>query len=388
MVRSALAVLALTLLPLGALAQEPESSAPQEARTHTVVEGNTLWSLAVRYLGDGGEWRRLYEVNREVIADPAVLEPGMVLTIPAAGSSSEVAVVGVEVEGADAGEPSSEGAAMPGMRAPSEPEPDESRPAVPQEAPEQEAHPRTAFYERESAAVRVNEIPDVQGPAFSEDTYHEAPWLLEEGMSPRSLGYIGGFVSGDDLRAKTTVRPYEEVWIEGGAALPGPGTRLQAFRITERDVDALDRDIVSPTGVLTVIDRAEGGVVARVDGLFSHMEVGDRVRELPTFPLAEGVRARPAGRELVAEVVGFAREHALEAEDDFIFLSAGSADGIRPGDIFQVGGILPGARRRDSARARLQVVTVHAGYSTARISRLMNPGFRLGLQARLIERLP
>lgn len=58
--------------------------------THTVVSGDTLWSIAARAVksGDTGTvtlaWHRIYSVNRaEVGADPSLLPVGATLCIPA-----------------------------------------------------------------------------------------------------------------------------------------------------------------------------------------------------------------------------------------------------------------------------------------------------------------
>lgn len=55
---------------------------PEEVRTYTVEEGDTLWDISERFYGSGNEWRRIYEANRDRIEDPDVIQPGWELTIP------------------------------------------------------------------------------------------------------------------------------------------------------------------------------------------------------------------------------------------------------------------------------------------------------------------
>jgi nucleoid-associated protein YgaU len=52
-------------------------------RTHTVVRGETLYSLAARYYGKGSRWPEIVAANKDQLGggDPKV-KPGMVLKIP------------------------------------------------------------------------------------------------------------------------------------------------------------------------------------------------------------------------------------------------------------------------------------------------------------------
>ena len=61
-----------------------EESAELEiaSRNHTVVEGETLFSLAQRYYGDGDRFADIYRANRRVLKTPDALAPGTVLVIP------------------------------------------------------------------------------------------------------------------------------------------------------------------------------------------------------------------------------------------------------------------------------------------------------------------
>jgi nucleoid-associated protein YgaU len=51
-------------------------------RRHKVQEGETLFSLAQRYYGDGDRFADLYRVNRGLLKTPDALQPGMELVIP------------------------------------------------------------------------------------------------------------------------------------------------------------------------------------------------------------------------------------------------------------------------------------------------------------------
>jgi hypothetical protein len=49
---------------------------------HTVAAGETLSAIARRWYGDGALWPRLFEANRDQIADPNLIFPGQVLRVP------------------------------------------------------------------------------------------------------------------------------------------------------------------------------------------------------------------------------------------------------------------------------------------------------------------
>ena len=58
--------------------------APSVEGTYTVKAGDCLWSIAQEAYGTGTKWGTLYYANRAAIQDPAAIQIGQVLVIPAA----------------------------------------------------------------------------------------------------------------------------------------------------------------------------------------------------------------------------------------------------------------------------------------------------------------
>jgi len=58
--------------------EEPES----EPRKYQVVRGDNLWNIAKKFYGSGFSWRKIYEMNKDKIKDPALIFPGQELIIP------------------------------------------------------------------------------------------------------------------------------------------------------------------------------------------------------------------------------------------------------------------------------------------------------------------
>lgn len=51
------------------------------AVAYTVERGDTLWSIAVKFFGDGNQWKKIYEDNKDVLRDPNMIYVGQVLII-------------------------------------------------------------------------------------------------------------------------------------------------------------------------------------------------------------------------------------------------------------------------------------------------------------------
>ena len=60
--------------------------ADEAARSHKVVDGDTLAALAQRYLGSAARAQEIFEANRDLLADPELLPIGAELKIPPRGS--------------------------------------------------------------------------------------------------------------------------------------------------------------------------------------------------------------------------------------------------------------------------------------------------------------
>lgn len=50
--------------------------------TYTVRAGDTLWSIARKFLGNGARYKEIYEKNRDKISNPNLIYIGQTLTLP------------------------------------------------------------------------------------------------------------------------------------------------------------------------------------------------------------------------------------------------------------------------------------------------------------------
>jgi nucleoid-associated protein YgaU len=60
----------------------PAVDTSQAPRYHTVVEGDSLSRISLRYYGTANRWQEIYEANRDVLSRENVLRPGQRLQLP------------------------------------------------------------------------------------------------------------------------------------------------------------------------------------------------------------------------------------------------------------------------------------------------------------------
>jgi nucleoid-associated protein YgaU len=52
-------------------------------RKYHMQRGDTLWSVAQKFYGDGNRWKQIYEVNKSTFSSgPNLIQPGIILWIP------------------------------------------------------------------------------------------------------------------------------------------------------------------------------------------------------------------------------------------------------------------------------------------------------------------
>ena len=51
-------------------------------RNYTVVSGDTLWAIATRYYGNGAQYPKIYDANRNILSNPNLISPGQSLVLP------------------------------------------------------------------------------------------------------------------------------------------------------------------------------------------------------------------------------------------------------------------------------------------------------------------
>ncbi|MFH1655486.1 MAG: LysM peptidoglycan-binding domain-containing protein [Candidatus Omnitrophota bacterium] len=69
----------------GILAEESEIMAQEEEITYTayeIMKDDTLQKISNKFYGTNRKWKKIYEVNKDVIKDPNRIKPGVIINIP------------------------------------------------------------------------------------------------------------------------------------------------------------------------------------------------------------------------------------------------------------------------------------------------------------------
>ena len=350
MARSVAALLAVLILP--------SFLSAQQAPTHVVVGEDTLWDLAERFYGDPFDWRRIWEANRAEVEDPNLILPGQVLTIPAGGQAV-----------ADAG----------GDRASVEVSVEDAAEVARRTSPD--GRERTVFYRDPSDLTGVVRTEEAEYVPVPRHVAWSAPWLVGLEEVPEHRGVLERFAGGS--QRSETPRSYDRVLLEMQGSPPPVGAVLRTYHVT-RLIEGVGR-VVTPTGLVTVTDVTDDGVVAMVTQEYDRIELGDWVGELPEYGLVEGRYAQPAGRAEHAMIVGFAGFNEVHDIGSVAFLDLGADQGIALGDEFEYLNPLAGS---DVVEGRLQVVGVRSGVASARILEMDDAVFEQGVVVRLARTMP
>jgi len=339
MVRSALAVLALLILPGFASAQVAGGS-------HTVVDGDTLWDLAQRYYGNPFDWRRIWMANQAEIDNPNLILPTQVIIIPGIDGPMP--------------SPADEEPAMVDMPAPAEGE------------------MRTIFYRDSTAQSGIVGSSDVDYIAVPRDVAYSAPRLIPLETEPEFTGTIIG-AAGRASRS-STVTSYERVSLDMKTPVR-VGDQLQVFTVS-RSIEDVGQ-VVMPTGVISVATVDGDGVTGVVIQVYGRIEPGSMIGPIPDYSLAPGEYAEPVTNGPAAMVTGFAGTMTLLDLGAIAFLDLGQDDGLAIGDEFSlynsdVNGLVDGA---------LQVVGVSEESAAVRVVSLTDAVFHQGTVVRLSKKM-
>lgn len=398
--RSSLALVALGLALITGRAEAQDT----QGRTHVVQTGETLWTLAERYMGDALMWPAIYRLNTMVVEDPHWIYPGEELQL---GAGVEIAA---EVEPV-AAQPGDTGAAERVAAAPGD-----TVAAQPMAGPPLAADSAPAVEQPSVAAGELPPPPPPPGegaPTVFARQAPRAPTFTGRATST-SRGVLPGQFYGSGFLTEDDKLPWAEVIGASGKATLGSLTNITSARIFESIelkapegssyhigdsllIAALGREVprwgevVMPTGIARVREVSGRRVVA--DILSQWSRVGSNQVAMPLEPFRNQGTGGPAPIEngLMGSIIVSRDLHQLPADQAVIFIDKGRNDGVSLGDVFEVlKPNPPGASAETPLQqvAVLQIVHVRQRSASGVVTHVGDLGLRPGAPVRLIRKMP
>jgi hypothetical protein len=336
--------------------------------THTVQQGETLWSLAQQFLGDPLLWPEIYRLNTDVVEDPHWIFPGEELRF----------VPGEQPSGGNL-------AVTPGV--------DSTRGAVPVGRAVEPAPGPTIFAQGGAPPqqVQVQMEEERAYRAVREGEYYASGFVADSRLLPS--GTLVGNTERSAIR-RLSSRLTAAILTDVVVAPPAGetfrrGDMLLTFTV-DRTIPGYG-EVIVPTGLLRVTSDGEpgGSAPARVIGVYGPVNSGQRLIKVPAFTFAAAGRPQPMDSGVVGEVIGTRRGGELSTVQDVLFVSRGADDGVRLGDIFRISSA-PDPARGGLVREQAEVVVVNTRPTTATciVVQVSQPDIRPGAAARQVRRMP
>lgn len=367
----------------------------QQSRVHIVSDGETLWTLAQLYLGDAFLWPEIYRLNTLVVEDPHWIFPGeelrlvppdtvLVASTPLVEDPNQQLPVGdsVLIPVADSmdlrnvGDPELENQVTEALPPPPPPPPP-SRGA------------RTVF-KQPGENVRLGLTVNRQPPPRPSGRlrFYSSGYLTEGEQFPWAevLGAIDQ-PRLSALRATSSAMVFEQISVRApGNATYHIGDSLMLSRFS-RIVPGWGR-LVVPTGIARVVAVDGRDVRAQIETQFDRVEDGQVALPLEPFRDRGGVDPVPIENGMRGSIITIRDQNPLAGYLNIVFIDRGRADGIVPGDEFEVIVEEEGSELPTTQIGILQVTHVRQRSAAAVITRLNGVGVRAGSVIRLIRKMP
>ncbi|HUL50690.1 MAG TPA: LysM peptidoglycan-binding domain-containing protein [Gemmatimonadales bacterium] len=379
----------------------PSTESPALAQvpaTHTVVRGETLWSISQQYFTDPLLWPEIYRLNISSIEDPHWIYPGQVLTISGQGQGAVAQTTPAETT-AVAVTPALTGDTVRAQAVPTDtavvaavPTDTTTTPPVEEPPPPPASEAYQTIFDR--PASHVEQPADVLR-AYANQPYrplrrgefYSAGFLTEGEHLP--WGQVIGRVDQPAiprLSTQSVAYQYDQIVIEPPARTSyHVGDSILIARIDRNEGNW--GDVVVPVGVARVRDVTKKQLLAEILLQFGRIRDGRVALPLEPFKDPGEVRPTPVKQGLQGHIIAHRDLHALGLTQQILFIDRGRADGVSPGDVFEAYTGELGSPSQEP-RAYLEIVHTRQHSSSGLLLNIENPLLKPGLDVRLIRKMP
>ncbi|HEX4952184.1 MAG TPA: LysM peptidoglycan-binding domain-containing protein [Thermoanaerobaculia bacterium] len=346
---------------------------PPDAQVHTVVPGDTLWSLAAKFLGNPYLWPQLWEQN-QYIRDAHWIYPGDPLIL-----STRVAAV-EDLETVDLGGEGAPGEGEDGARAAGE-SGEESGAAT-----EEELKLLRSAEEAAGAPNLLGSESDIYCAGYVGPLEETFPFSITgseyDGLNPTmdtAAGAIRGNFGGEPS-AKYGLDTGDIVYLNAGRNNGlAPGQVLTAVHPDDEVIHPVTGQVYGRlyrySGRVRVLTAQADSSIAEIVFSCEPIAVGIALRpfEPQPVPLARRTTMRPPNLPSSAEkliggpVILLADDRVVSlGQDNVVYIDRGADDDVAPGDLYTIYRInKPGLP--PVVLGELAVLSVHSRSSVARI---------------------
>jgi LysM repeat protein len=384
-------------------AQDTSQTAPAPAplgqvpSTHVVSTGETLWSIAQLYYGDPLLWPEVYRFNTSLIDDPHWIYPGEELTLSPAVSvaqAPESASVAPAPETGDTVHALPAPDTVVAVAPDTAPMLDTAQVAVEAPPPEPTEGYQTIFDRRRTATQEVQDVlrayTNQPYRPLRRGEFYAAGFLTEQQRLPygRVLGNTS-IPAIPRLTDRSTAMTFDQIAIQPPRdASYHVGDSLLIVRI-DRDITGWG-GVVVPVGVARVTELQRRQVLADVIMQFGRIHDGHQALPLEPFKDPGQVRPTPVESGLEGVVIAERDVHVLVGPQQIVFINRGRAEGVSPGDVFEVfrpAAGLPGTSS-EQVQVVLQIVHTRDHSASGLILTIGHPHLVPGMPVRLIRKMP
>ena len=279
----------------------PVKAGPNEV-VHVVKRGDTLWDLANAYLKNPFRWPEVFQRNTDIVENPHWIYPGETIRIPSSEVKPEVLA-----------------------RIATKPAPSADRTVF-------SSLPGGLIPDRIGSNGEVLGRMDISGVTRGE--IESAPFATRRG-GPVNNGRLAAAYDRPGIKSAAGERRFQlhdRVFVDLPRGVAGnAGDMLLAYRLGEDIGD--DAQVVIPTGLIRIESSALGKPMGRIVKQFGEIVLDQALIQLESIAATTGraVAVPPGPAE---KVVYVANDPVLPSLQNYVLLSAKSANGVRVGDQF------------------------------------------------------